>query len=167
MLCANVRHRIIKCRRARQRHLQVGDLVLFQDRHPGEQVSFPFQINPWKVSDIPETLVIAMKGEETVTRNTEFFKCYKPSSLSAEDDLRSSNMENVGRYGNLLDEAAITSPRPSTMQPSEVDVHKQAPALPKSCVMTLELPQMLIQPPGSRGKEMNNLRTTQQFSGKG
>ncbi|KAJ1166469.1 hypothetical protein NDU88_006870 [Pleurodeles waltl] len=117
--CKTLNDKMSVKRRAWQRHLRVGDLVLVRYRHPGSKFCFPFEINPWKVIDIRETLVTAKKVDETITRNIVLFKCYKQSVHSADDDLRSSHVEDLGGDDDLLEKATRDSPIQSMMQPEQ------------------------------------------------
>ena len=63
-------------RRAKWSDLREGDQVLLKDRYPGSKFRLPFEVQPWTITRRQGTLVTASQGEETVTRDTSFFKKY-------------------------------------------------------------------------------------------
>ncbi|KAJ1104214.1 hypothetical protein NDU88_001626 [Pleurodeles waltl] len=77
---------LLNKRRARTPDIQVGDLVLFQNRQPGGKFRLPFEPSPWMVSRVQGTMFTANQGDESVTRNVLFFKRYlgTGASLDAE-----------------------------------------------------------------------------------
>ncbi|KAJ1201065.1 hypothetical protein NDU88_004881, partial [Pleurodeles waltl] len=59
--------RVSQRRRAKFAPLQVGDQVLFQNRHLGRKFRLPFQMTPWTVVRRKGTLVTAQKSGESET----------------------------------------------------------------------------------------------------
>ncbi|KAJ1102030.1 hypothetical protein NDU88_007089 [Pleurodeles waltl] len=70
-------------------------------------------------------MVMATRGEETVTRNIMFFKGNSSSTPSAATELQSSHCEGLGQDDEFLDETTTNLLTPSVRQPSEADAQEQ------------------------------------------
>ncbi|KAJ1142668.1 hypothetical protein NDU88_008981 [Pleurodeles waltl] len=69
--------RMSRKRRAKQREVQVCDLVLVKNRRSGSKFLQPFEKEPGVVSITKGTMITAHKGHEYITRNISFFNLFR------------------------------------------------------------------------------------------
>ncbi|KAJ1138614.1 hypothetical protein NDU88_004995 [Pleurodeles waltl] len=73
-------------RRARTPNLQIGDTVLLKDNFSGSKFRLLFDKNPWTLVRRHGYMVVAQRGDSTITRNVlPFKKFHSPTQSMGED----------------------------------------------------------------------------------